>query len=45
MTELMVWRSVQQQRMEEAVAAGQWQPLFDAAHTLNVQQQDDELFC
>jgi hypothetical protein len=29
--------------MEEAIAAGEWRPLFDAAHTLNVQQQDDLL--
>lgn len=44
-TEPIVWRRTQQQRMEEAVAAGQWQPLFDAAHTPNVQQLDDDLFC
>lgn len=43
--ESIVWRSAQQQRMEEAVAAGEWRPLFDAAHTLNVQQRDDDLFC
>ncbi len=45
MTEPIVWRRTQQQRLEEAVAAGQWLPLFDAAHTLNVQQLDDDLFC
>jgi hypothetical protein len=45
MAEPIVWRSAQQRRMEEAVAAGQWQPLFDATHTLNVQQLDDDLFC
>ncbi len=45
MTEPIVWRRTQQQRLEEAVAVGQWQPLFDAAHTLNVQQLDDDLFC
>ena len=45
LTEPIVWRSAQQQRMAEAVAAGHWQPLFDDAHTLNVQQRDDELFC
>lgn len=44
MTEPIVWRSVQQQRMDEAVAAGKWQPLFDESHTLNVQQRDDDLF-
>jgi hypothetical protein len=43
--ESIVWRSAQQQRMDDAVAAGEWRPLFDAAHTLNVQQRDDELFC
>ena len=45
MAEPIVWRSAQQRRMEEAVTAGKWQPLFDAAHTLNVQQRDDDLFC
>ena len=45
MAEPIVWRSAQQQRMDKAVAAGEWRPLFDAAHTLNVQQRDDELFC
>jgi len=44
MTEPMVWRSVQQQRMDEAVAARKWQPLFDQVHTMNVQPQDDDLF-
>ncbi len=45
MTEPIAWRSVQQQRLDEAVAAWQWQPLLDTAHTLNVQQLDDDLFC
>ncbi|WP_350296962.1 hypothetical protein [Limnohabitans sp. Rim8] len=39
--EPIVWRPVQQQRMEEAVTAGQWRPLFNAGDTLNVQQRDD----
>lgn len=36
----IVWRPVQQQRMAEAVAAGQWQPMFEANHTLIVQLLD-----
>lgn len=30
----IVWRPVQQQRLDEAVAAKQWRPLFDANETL-----------
>ena len=45
MTDPIVWRSAQQERLDEAVAAGEWRPLFDAAHTLNAQQRDDDLFC
>jgi hypothetical protein len=45
MTEQVVWRSTQQQRMEEAVAAGQWLPLFESNQTVIVQQLDDDLFC
>ncbi|MFM7012804.1 MAG: hypothetical protein ACKO0Z_26340 [Betaproteobacteria bacterium] len=45
MAEPIVWRSVQQQRMGEAVAAGQWQPLFESNQTVNVQHRDDDLFC
>ena len=45
MTEPIVWRSVQQQRMAEAVVAGQWQPLFELNQTVNVLQLDDDLFC
>lgn len=30
----IVWRLVQQQRLDEAVAAKQWRPLFDANETL-----------
>lgn len=43
--EPIVWRRTQQQRLEEAVAAGQWQPLFESNQTVNVQQLDDDLFC
>ncbi len=43
MAEPIVWRSIQHQRMQQAIAAGEWRPLFDAAHTLNVQEQDDLL--
>lgn len=43
MAEPIVWRSVQQQRMEAALTAGQWQPLFEANDTLIVQQRDDDL--
>lgn len=39
----ILWRPVQQQKLSEAVAAGLWQPMFDNAHTLNVQQPDDDL--
>lgn len=34
--EPIVWRPVQQQRLEEAVSAGQWRPLFAANDTLIV---------
>ena len=34
--EPIVWRTIQKRRMEEAVAAGQWRPLFNANETLNV---------
>jgi len=40
--ELIVWRTVQQRKLDEAVAAGHWRPLFDPNHTLIVQQRDDE---
>lgn len=40
--EPIVWRSVQQRKLDEAVAAGHWCPLFDPNHTLIVQQRDDE---
>lgn len=37
----IVWRPVQQQRLEQAVSAGHWRPLFDAADTeFNLAQQD-----
>jgi len=42
LAEPIVWRPAQQRRMEEAVAANLWQPLFDADKTLNVQQRDDQ---
>jgi len=32
----IVWREVQQKKLAEAVAAGQWRPLFDANDTLIV---------
>ena len=35
-TDPIIWRQIQKQRMEEAVAAGQWRPLFNANETLNV---------
>jgi hypothetical protein len=31
--------------MEEALAAGQWLPLFESNQTVIVQQLDDDLFC
>jgi hypothetical protein len=40
----IVWRPVQQQRMEDAVAAGQWQPLFESKQTMIVQQRDQKPF-
>lgn len=40
--EPIVWRPVQQRKLDEAVAAGHWRPLFDPNHTLVVQQRDDE---
>lgn len=41
--EPIVWRPVQQQRLEKAVSAGQWRPLFDAADTvLNLEQQNQK---
>jgi hypothetical protein len=43
--EPIVWRRTQQQRLEEAVAAGQWQPLIESNQTVNVKQLDDDLFC
>lgn len=39
--EPIVWREVQQKKLAEAIAAGQWRPLFDANDTLIVQQRDD----
>lgn len=35
--EPVVWRPVQQMRLDEAVAAAQWRPLFDSQDTLIVQ--------
>jgi hypothetical protein len=32
----IAWRPVQQQRLNEAVATGEWRPLFDANETLIV---------
>jgi len=37
MTEPIVWRLVQQQRLDQVVAAGHWMPLFDSNQTLIVQ--------
>ena len=37
----IVWHPLQQRKMAEAVAAGMWQPMFEAHHTLIVQQPDD----
>jgi hypothetical protein len=34
--EPIVWRAAQQQRLEEAVSAGQWRPLFTSDDTLIV---------
>lgn len=39
----IVWRPAQQQKMAEAMAAGLWQPLFEATDTQIVQQPDDLL--
>ncbi|MFM7012801.1 MAG: hypothetical protein ACKO0Z_26325 [Betaproteobacteria bacterium] len=35
--EPIVWRDLQQTKLDEAVAAGQWRPLFEANETLIVQ--------
>ena len=40
-SEPIVWRPVQQRKLDEAVAAGLWRPLFDENATLIVQQRDD----
>lgn len=32
----VVWRPAQQQRLDQAIASGQWRPLFDADDTLTV---------
>jgi hypothetical protein len=41
--EPIVWRPVQQQRLEEAVSAGYWRPLFDATDMVfNLEQQDQK---
>ena len=40
--EPIVWRPVQQRKLDEAVAAGRWRPLFDENQTLIVQQRDDQ---
>jgi len=39
--EPVVWRRVAQQRMDEAIVQGLWQPLFEENQTLIVQQRDD----
>ena len=39
--EPIAWRPVQQRKMDEAIAAGLWRPLFDENQTLIVQQPDD----
>ena len=41
-SEPIVWRPVQQRKLDEAVVAGLWRPLFDENETLIVQQRDDE---
>ena len=35
-TQPIVWRPIQQQKINEAVAAKQWRPLFDPNETLEV---------
>lgn len=40
----IVWRSVQQKRMDQAVAEGHWRPLFDAKNTLFIQEKDAQFF-
>ncbi len=37
----IIWRQVQQRKLDEAVAAGLWQPLFEANDAAIVQQPDD----
>ena len=41
-SEPIVWRPLQQRKLDEAVAAGLWRPLFAENETLIVQQRDDE---
>ncbi|WP_416548456.1 hypothetical protein ACHEXK_05960 [Limnohabitans sp. DCL3] len=44
MTQPIVWRSAQQQRMEEAVAAEEWRPLFGSDEIINhLEKQDQKL--
>jgi len=40
LTEPIVWRSSQQLAMTEAVARGEWRPLFDHTQPLKVQVRD-----
>jgi hypothetical protein len=35
-TDPIIWRQIHMRSMEEAVAAGQWRPLFNPHETLNV---------
>jgi hypothetical protein len=37
----IVWRPVQQRKLDEAIAAGLWKPMFEANDAANVQQPDD----
>lgn len=41
LAEPVFWRTLQRQRMDEALAQAQWRPLFDSNDVLIVQQQDD----
>ena len=42
LAEPIVWRSLQRQAMAEAVARGEWRPLFDHTQPLKVQLRDDD---
>jgi len=42
LAEPIVWRNLQRQAMAEAVARGEWRPLFEHTRPLKVQLRDDD---